>query len=1433
MKKMYSSRLLHTGGLLLGLLVWLANSGNPPNGLTGAPFDNGTCNNCHSGGSYSGTVSIGGLPSTIEPNTTYPMEITLTATSGSPVRAGYQLVVVDGNNNNAGDLMTVNGQSGTEFFNGREYIEHRGAKNFSGNTVNWAFSWKSPVSAAGNTIKFYFIGNFCNGNGSTGGDVAFAFSETYSFAGAPPLTVSITNVTPVSCFGGNNGSATAEPSGGTPPYTYAWSNGQNTQTAVNLSAGTYTVTVTGSAGSGTATASVTITQPPNITLSASSSGIITCANPTVTLTATATGGVPPFSFSWSNGAQGNPIEVSTPGTYTVTATDANGCTKTAPVSVAANITPPVANAGPSVTLTCSQPLATLNGAGSSTGPNFSYLWTASNGGNIVSGQTTLNPVVNAAGTYTLVVTNNQNGCTGSASTTATSNQQPPTAVATGGTVTCADTNVTVQVTTNANNATFSWTGPGGFSSNQSSFSTSVPGTYSVTVTNTANGCSATASATVAVNNTIPSIQVNGGVLTCSDTVVQLIATTNAANPTFNWSGPAGFSSTQPGPTVSMPGIYHVTVTNTQNGCTATASASVLEDRVPPPISIATDTLTCADTLAQIVVATPSDSFAFSWVGPAGFSAQERNLEVTLPGVYTVTATFLPNGCTTVDSTAVPIDTAAPTVAIAPPFTLNCAGDTLLLDGSASSQGPHFAYLWTTADGNIVSGDTTLTPIVDAAGTYTLTVANLNNGCTSADSVGVVQSPPVAEVTEIVAVSCFGLSDGSAAVSAGGGAGGFTFLWSTGDTTAVVEGLVAGTYFVTVTDIENCTATAAAEVPEPPLLEANASATGETAFGANDGTATAQPIGGTQPYIYSWSTGDTTATLSDLAPGPYTVTVEDANGCTVVQTVTVNAFSCFLSAVIAVTHVSCSGADDGTATVVINQGEPPLSYLWSQGDTTATIANLPPGIYTVSVTDGNNCPLVLSATIISPTSLQPNVTATPETGVNRNDGTATAAPVGGVAPYTFLWNTGDTAATLTGLSPGIYTVTVTDANGCTAAQSAPVNAFNCQLSLSLSTADVRCHGLAEGAIFTTVAQGTPPYAFTWSNGASTPNITNIGAGTYTVTVSDAAGCQATSSATVTQPLPIQATLAVTPASCPESKDGRVKITAISGGTPPYSYSFSSGTPDNLGVGSYSLTIVDSQGCLYKANFTVTSNDTLAPTLTCPPNRDGCWNEPVVYELPTAADNCALGNARPVLLEGLPSGSTFPQGQTLQVFEIRDASGNKAVCSFTVTVGPPISVNLDTVVNDVGGAGSGRIEVSISGGVGALTFRWTRDGQPFAQTEDLANLRAGTYLLVVTDEKGCSRTFGPVVVDNVISTFAPAETVRLRVVPNPALSTVRLEMEGNQPALVYLVDAQGRIVQQLEPTDIGRPIFIADLAAGRYYFKVTDRSGQSRLVSWIKQ
>lgn len=1434
MQKLKHSRLLPIIGLLLGMVVWLANNGNPPTGRTAAPF-NGNCNDCHTGGGFGGMVEVIGFPATADPNITYDITFKSTATVGSPVKGGFQVVVVDNNNNNCGDLINIVGNgTGTEMLAGREYMEQRNGKNFAGGTVSWDFQWKAPPNVPGNTVKVYFIGNFCNGNGGSGGDNPLWDNISFAFSGPPPLSASISDTNNPSCNGANNGSATVEATGGATPYTYLWTGGQTTQTAINLVAGTYTVTVTGDMGSGTATAVAVLTQPTAMTLNTSVSGTVTCIN-TATATATAGGGTPGYTYLWSNGETSNVVVFDQVGAYLVTATDANGCTKAATVNITGNTTPPNAVAAAPTDITCTTSSVQLSGTGSSTGGNFSYLWTTTNG-NIVSGANTLTPTVNVCAAYTLLVTNSINGCTASASATVECNTSPPNASATGGSITCASPNVTLMGNSTTPGVSYFWTGPGITAANQNLQNPTVneTGNYTLRVTDNDNGCTKTASATVTSNTTPPTaIGTVSGELTCSATSVQLNLTTNAVNPTFLWTGPNNFSSNIANPMVSAPGNYFGRVTNSANGCQGFDTVTVVQNITPPGASAsAVGQITCANDTVQLLGNSPTaPNVTYLWTG-FNFSSTLQNPVTDTIGTYTLTVRGNANGCTSTAVAMVTQNIVAPFDSIVPPGNLNCNNPSIQLNATPSSQGPSFDYLWTAKEGgHIVSGDTTLTPVVDSMGKYFLKITNIDNGCTALDSVVVNLSPTVtAAIASFTNVSCNGGNNGAATASGGGGNGIFSYLWSNGATTATASGLAAGTYIVSVTDGENCTATASVTIAQPALLLPNASATGETALGANNGTATANPTGGTAGYTYLWSNNATSQSIANLAPGSYTVSVTDSRGCSAVQTVTVNAFGCSLMASASFTNVTCNGANNGTATVTLSGAANPVSYAWSNGATTQSVSNLSPGSYQVSIVDGNNCPAVLNVSISEPPVLSANASATAVTANGANDGTATANPTGGTPNYTYAWSNGGTTQTIAGLSPGNYTVVVTDSKGCTSQQSVTVSAFNCALSASISSANVLCFGGAEGQATIAVNGGLLPYTYLWSNGATTQTATNLTAGTFTATATDAAGCVVAQSVNIMQPALLVATVVnVQNVLCPQDMTGSAEI-AVTGGTAPYSFNWPGGNTGNLGVGSYTVSVTDANNCSATASFSIVATDSQGPTMTCPADIHICGANFVDYPTASAQDNCGVAGA-PAVISGPPSGSIFSEGTTVIVYRASDVSGNTATCSFSIVVNVVPDILIDGVSNDLNGLGVGEILVTPVGS-GGYTYAWSKDGQPFATTEDLTGLNAGTYTLVITDINGCTSALAPVVITNTVGTSEPGAGGSVRLWPNPAHSAIQLEIIDLDVIAACVVDLRGGLVQEIQPIELLGEIEIRQLPEGVYCLKISTANGRVLSLKFVK-
>ena len=316
------------------IILVLAFSSNPPNGRTGAPGD-GLCSDCHSGGAQTGNVMITGMPATVTPGQTYTLTVISTTTSSS-VLAGFQMVGLhDDGNVNAGSMDNASaGSTITVVGSGRSYHEHNPAAGFGGGTtVSWTVDWTAPVSGPDGDITFYAASVLANGNSNNGGDGVVTTNVSGDFTGIDPLMADITVSTPESCVGANDGTATVSVTGGTPPYSYSWSNGETGQTATMLPAGNQGVTVTDD-NSETATAMMFVGSPTPILPNAAVDNHITCNGDNDGQASTnPTGGTPPYTYAWTDGQNTMTASALTPGIHGVTVTDANMCTGTANVTI--------------------------------------------------------------------------------------------------------------------------------------------------------------------------------------------------------------------------------------------------------------------------------------------------------------------------------------------------------------------------------------------------------------------------------------------------------------------------------------------------------------------------------------------------------------------------------------------------------------------------------------------------------------------------------------------------------------------------------------------------------------------------------------------------------------------------------------------------------------------------------------------------------------------------------------------------------------------------------------------------------------------------------------------------------------------------------------------------------------------------------------------
>lgn len=347
--------------------------------------------------------------------------------------------------------------------------------------------------------------------------------------------------------------------------------------------------------------------------------------------------------------------------------------------------------------------------------------------------------------------------------------------------------------------------------------------------------------------------------------------------------------------------------------------------------------------------------------------------------------------------------------------------------------------------------------------------------------------------------------------------------------------------------------------------------------ANDGTLTALPSYGNEPYIYLWNTGATTQTITNLSVGNYEVTVIGSNGCSLTRTLTVTQQPSLQASIINVQHINCYGGNTGSATALPINGTPPYLYKWSNGKTTQTINNLTIGTYTVTIKDACNTTATASVTITQSAKVDAIVTNTPVTCRGGADGTATAHPIDGLAPYTYKWNVGQTTQTAVGLIANTtYRVTVKDACNNTVVKSTILSQPNALNATVTTYASSPCQ--STGRAIVTASEGTPPYTYKWNTGDTTNMIENIPAGTYTVTVKDA--CNASKS--ITKSVASKNINVTKTIKCTSSGQCNGSITVnVTGGDPPYTYLWSNGqtnqTAINLCKGNYKVTITDALGC----------------------------------------------------------------------------------------------------------------------------------------------------------------------------------------------------------------------------------------------------------------
>ena len=481
----------------------------------------------------------------------------------------------------------------------------------------------------------------------------------------------------------------------------------------------------------------------------------------------------------------------------------------------------------------------------------------------------------------------------------------------------------------------------------------------------------------------------------------------------------------------------------------------------------------------------------------------------------------------------------------------------------------------------------------AAGNY-LAVAQDASGCRYTENV-VITQPPVltATVNSITDASCPNISDGSVLVDVQGGTGTgtYSYVWSNLAITKDLINVNGGNYVLTVTDANQCEFVLPVTIGQPaPLFIDITNIQDVSCAGQSDGRIEIDIIGGVGPLSYLWSNGSATHDLHDVPAGSYTVVITDGANCQTAAGGVVNAPQP-LNSTITATGVTCATSADADITLNVMGGTPPYRFLWSYNlTTTQDLIGVPAGSYTVIVEDENGCTITNSTTINSAPGLEASFNISNVSCAGNNNGQLEILVTGGVPPYIYNWSNNQSGPMISGLSPGIYNVTVTDAINCQGSFSTLVEE-PASLLLAISGASVECYGDNNGLAIPLVYGGVPPYTYQWSHGDSNAILTNLKAGTYILTATDDNNCIVIESIQINEPPELTVGIATTNnVTCVSGDDGKVTVFA-SGGVPPYNYSVRTNRFQDsaifygLTAGDYGIMVIDENDCRATNEFTV--------------------------------------------------------------------------------------------------------------------------------------------------------------------------------------------------------------------------------------------------------
>jgi gliding motility-associated-like protein len=1317
----------------------------------------------------------------------------------------------------------------------------------SGGTPNFIYNFAGTLVAAQATGSFV---NVCGPYSVTVVDANNCSAIVSNTVGSPSAYTPAFTSTNVTCFGACNGILRATPVGGITPYTYTLigtpaltvtAAASASATFTSLCAGTYTLLLADSRIPATCPQSFTtnITEPANSINSTPSATAASCfsvcdgqlaASP-------ATGGTAPFTYSWTSGAVSyatQNVAAACAGTYTLRVQDNNGCALTATTvvteplaititsSVITNVTCNGGNTGS----------ALVNPAG---GPSGAYTYNWNPGGQSTQTATNLTAQI-----YTVSI--GSGAC--SQSFTVPITQPLPIVISQTATpVNCignCDGSATIAVVSGGvGTITYSLPAAPLPVNATGSFTNLCTGTFVATVIDQ-SGCTASLNVPVGTPTSALVITAVGTTSSCASCSGGASVTTTGGTGPYSYVYTnslgivPGTSSVQAG---LCPGPYTVTAFDFKN-CSVASPFTI-----SPVIIIASvpnGTTTCFGasdgSLAATSISGGVPGYSFSWTPSAITTSVATGLAA---GPYTLQVTDSSSPINCVASAIASVIPASSITITGSVTNVSCPG---VLDGAitvTASGGPTagaFTYSWSP------SGATTSSITNANFGVHTLTVTKGICIANTSFTIGSPNPPITATLNSNSPSDCITPNNGSITVTAGGGDGlNYTYAWTPAvGTTSLVTNLVAGPYQVTITSA-GCSTVYASNLLAPlaPSLTL-VSSLSVACNGFSTGVLTYSTSASTPSF--TWFPANTSSivavsstTANSLAAGTYTLLLSDVNNCTNSVSILV-AQSPSLTVLATQTNVACFGGTTGVISMSLSggtPGTPSYSVNWSTGSSSggsvAAISGLTASatgaVYTATITDGASCSTIQNFTLTSPAAFTFTSTSAGITCFGAANGSisVTPSPTAGV---TFNWPAvasagfaGSTNSVLTGLSAGIYSVTVSD-GVCTAVG---INTFQITEPTALSEtltidSQVSCFGGNNGQATYSVSGGTAPYSYTWTGSAATSSVaTNLTAGLYTVTVSDAQGCTTLTPFVINSPAVFDATLTATNPLCPGAFNGSI-TTQVTGGQGALVYTWLPvGTGQNpvglsAGAGSliYTLSISDASLCTVTSTVLLTDPAAISANLTftnpfCFGNCDGAAvsnpsntvGTTTITWLPSGVTGSTIGGLCSSPISGVPN---------IYTVNIADANGCSVSSTFSLTAPAQITAGY-TTSPALCQTPNGSITVAGSGGTGALTYSWL---PPAAGTTTVVNnLSSGTYTVLITDANNCTNT----VVVPVSASNGPTATV--------ASTSLQCFGQCDGSATVTAVIPSTATLLWLPPAVPGSTnTSISGLCVGSYSVEITD-------------